>query len=151
MKPKKKILVLFFLFFFFSLQENLKYIYILYELVLNNFTIWIGRTLLLYQSLIINILITSTQNMSAVFEFDDLPQPSVLISLNDEEITESGYSSEVDTTEPRQIQLDEKLYEVPLDENFISSSLKTTPSAINQQLKVCLDDFEILKLLGRGA
>jgi hypothetical protein len=89
--------------------------------------------------------------MSAVFEFDDLPQPSVLISLNDEEITESGYSSEVDTTEPRQIQLDEKLYEVPLDENFISSSLKTTPSAINQQLKVCLDDFEILKLLGRGA
>lgn len=88
--------------------------------------------------------------MSAVFEFDDLPQLTVSISVNEEEVTESGYSSEVDVTEPRQIPSDEKLYEVPLDTNFISSSLTTTPSAKNQK-KVCLDDFEILKLLGRGA
>lgn len=84
--------------------------------------------------------------MSAVFEFDDFP--SALISVQDEEIMESGYSSEVDTTEPRRIPLDEKLYEVPLDENFISSSI-ITPSVSPQ--KVSLDDFEILKLLGRGA
>lgn len=83
--------------------------------------------------------------MSAVFEFDDFP--SALISVQDEEIIESGYSSEVDTTEPRRIPLDEKLYEVPLDENFISSII--TPSVSPQ--KVSLDDFEILKLLGRGA
>ncbi|KAI8081150.1 kinase-like domain-containing protein [Thamnidium elegans] len=84
--------------------------------------------------------------MTTVFEFDDLP--STLISTQDDEITESGYSSEVDTTEPRKIPMDAKLYEVPLDENFISSSISTAPSAPR---KVSLDDFEILKLLGRGA
>ncbi|KAI7892823.1 kinase-like domain-containing protein [Mucor mucedo] len=84
--------------------------------------------------------------MSAVFHFDDFP--SALRSVQDEEVTESGYSSEIDTTEPRQIPADEKLYEVPLDENFISSAV-TKPS-VNPQ-KVSLDDFEILKLLGRGA
>jgi hypothetical protein len=89
--------------------------------------------------------------MSAVFEFDDLP--SVLISTiaNEEEVIESGYSSEIDIAEARRRPLDEKLYEVPLDENFISSSLTTTRSATNVNRKVCLDDFEILKLLGRGA
>jgi hypothetical protein len=89
--------------------------------------------------------------MSAVFEFDDLP--SVLISTiaNEDQVIESGYSSETDITEARRMPLDEKLYEVPLDENFISSSLTTTRSAINVNRKVCLDDFEILKLLGRGA
>lgn len=84
--------------------------------------------------------------MTTVFEFDDLP--STLISKLDDEITESGYSSEVDTFEPRKIPMDAKLYEVPLDENFISSSISTAPSAPR---KVSLDDFEILKLLGRGA
>lgn len=85
--------------------------------------------------------------MSAVFEFDDLP--STLISNRDDEIAESGYSSEVDITESRKIPIDEKLYEVPLDTNYISSSIiSTTPSAPR---KVSLDDFEILKLLGRGA
>ncbi|GAA5797059.1 serine/threonine protein kinase Psk1 [Helicostylum pulchrum] len=84
--------------------------------------------------------------MTTVFEFDDLP--STLISTLDDEITESGYSSEVDTTEPRKIPMDAKLYEVPLEENFISSSISTAPSAPR---KVSLDDFEILKLLGRGA
>ncbi|GAA5806906.1 hypothetical protein MFLAVUS_000254 [Mucor flavus] len=84
--------------------------------------------------------------MTTVFEFDDLP--STLISTLDDEITESGYSSEVDTFEPRKIPMDAKLYEVPLDENFISSSISTAPSAPR---KVSLDDFEILKLLGRGA
>lgn len=85
--------------------------------------------------------------MSAVFHFDDFP--SALISVTqDEEVIESGYSSEIDTTESRQMPADEKLYEVPLDENFISSAV-TKPS-VNPQ-KVSLDDFEILKLLGRGA
>lgn len=89
--------------------------------------------------------------MSTVFEFDDLP--SVLISTiaHEEEVIESGYSSEIDTTEARKIPLGEKLYEVPLDENFISSSLTTAASATNVHRKVCLNDFEILKLLGRGA
>lgn len=82
--------------------------------------------------------------MSAVFEFDDLPT----ISTENEQVSESGYSSEVDSTEARKIPVDEKLYEVPLDENFISSSLTTTPSSVR---KVSLDDFEVLKLLGRGA
>ncbi|CAO3645811.1 unnamed protein product [Mucor hiemalis] len=82
--------------------------------------------------------------MSAVFEFDNLPT----ISTENEQVSESGYSSEVDSTEARKIPVDEKLYEVPLDENFISSSLTTTPSSVR---KVSLDDFEVLKLLGRGA
>jgi hypothetical protein len=87
--------------------------------------------------------------MSAVFEFDDLPTIAS-ISIQDEQISESGYSSEIDTTEARKIPKDEKLYEVPLDENFISSSLTTTTSTLVRN-KVSLDDFEILKLLGRGA
>lgn len=89
--------------------------------------------------------------MSAVFEFDDLPSIHVSTSATTtlEDISESGYSSEVDATEPTQIPLDEKLYEVPLAENFISSSLST--SLTKNSRKVSLDDFEILKLLGRGA
>ncbi|GAN07908.1 AGC family protein serine/threonine kinase domain-containing protein [Mucor ambiguus] len=90
--------------------------------------------------------------MSAVFEFDDLPSIHISRSATTatlEDISESGYSSEVDATEPTQIPLDEKLYEVPLAENFISSSLSTPLTRDNR--KVSLDDFEILKLLGRGA
>ncbi|KAG1441818.1 hypothetical protein G6F46_013236 [Rhizopus delemar] len=77
--------------------------------------------------------------MSAVFEFDDLPS-------HKPEIPEE----EDDTAKARDLPLDEKLYEVPLDESFISSSLTTTNLSISQR-KVTLDDFEILKLLGRGA
>lgn len=89
--------------------------------------------------------------MSAVFEFDDLPSVQVSTSSTTtlEDINESGYSSEIDVTEPTQIPSDEKLYEVPLAENFISSSLSTLSAKNNR--KVSLDDFEILKLLGRGA
>lgn len=85
--------------------------------------------------------------MSAVFEFDDLP--TTISTTENEQVSESGYSSEIDSTEARKIPVDEKLYEVPLDENFISSSLTTTPSSTVR--KVTLDDFEVLKLLGRGA
>ncbi|KAI8643415.1 kinase-like domain-containing protein [Parasitella parasitica] len=89
--------------------------------------------------------------MSAVFEFDDLPSIQTLTSSKTtlDDINESGYSSEVDAVEPTQIPLDKKLYEVPLAENFISSSL-STPVTKNTR-KVSLVDFEILKLLGRGA
>ena len=90
--------------------------------------------------------------MSAVFEFDDLPSIHVSTSATTatlEDISESGYSSEVDATEATHIPLDEKLYEVPLAENFISSSLSTPLTKDSR--KVSLDDFEILKLLGRGA
>ncbi|RCI04448.1 hypothetical protein CU098_013257, partial [Rhizopus stolonifer] len=62
--------------------------------------------------------------MSAVFEFDDLPSTQV-----SKENLESGYSSDTDAAEPKTLPLDEKLYEVELGENFISSSLKTTPAA----------------------
>lgn len=86
--------------------------------------------------------------MSAVFEFDDLPTTTISTTEN-EQVNESGYSSEIDSTEARKIPLDEKLYEVPLDENFISSSLTTTPTSAVR--KVTLGDFEVLKLLGRGA
>ncbi|KAI8372076.1 kinase-like domain-containing protein [Choanephora cucurbitarum] len=82
--------------------------------------------------------------MSAVFEFDDLP------SNHEANDPENDYSSDTDAAEAKTVPLDEKLYEVALGENFISSSLKTTPTA-NAHRKVCLDDFEILKLLGRGA
>jgi hypothetical protein len=87
--------------------------------------------------------------MSAVFEFDDLPSISISKDEAIAEATESGYSSENDTTEASIKALDEKLYEVSLNENYISSSVtNTTPSHSG---KVCLEDFEILKLLGRGA
>jgi hypothetical protein len=76
--------------------------------------------------------------MSAVFEFDDLPSHKPEIPEED------------DTAKARDLPSDEKLYEVPLDESFISSSLTTTNLSISQR-KVTLDDFEILKLLGRGA
>jgi hypothetical protein len=91
--------------------------------------------------------------MSSVFEFDDLPTTIKNMSIQDvEQMSESGYSSEIDATEPRKIPKDEKLYEVPLDENFISSSLTTSnTTTLNLGRKVSLDDFEILKLLGRGA
>lgn len=94
--------------------------------------------------------------MSAVFEFDDLPSSIKKMSIEKEEqpTTESGYSSDIDATEPRTIPLDEKTYEVPLHANFISSSIKTSTLNSNGILntkKVTLEDFEILKLLGRGA
>ncbi|KAI7907197.1 kinase-like domain-containing protein [Cokeromyces recurvatus] len=88
--------------------------------------------------------------MSAVFEFEDLPSSISNINL-DEDLVESGYSSEVDITEARTLPADEKLYEVALDENYISSSLTINSPLTSVNRKVCLDDFEMLKLLGRGA
>lgn len=89
--------------------------------------------------------------MSAVFEFDDLPCSVSKLHIEEPQQVESGYSSDIDTTEARSMPIDEKTYEVPLHENYISSSLKS--STLNNILnkKVVLDDFEILKLLGRGA
>ncbi|KAI8971732.1 kinase-like domain-containing protein [Mycotypha africana] len=89
--------------------------------------------------------------MSAVFEFDDLPAEAESVVLEETKNTESGYSSEADIAEPRQISSDEKLYEVALDESYISSSLNFSSHSPNKIEKVTLDDFEILKLLGRGA
>ncbi|CAO3616287.1 unnamed protein product [Cunninghamella echinulata] len=68
--------------------------------------------------------------------------------------TESGYSSEIDAAEPTPIPKDEKTYEVELGKKyFISSSVtgSDTPSSIQKKRKVGLEDFEIIKLLGRGA
>ncbi|CAO3608669.1 unnamed protein product [Cunninghamella blakesleeana] len=67
--------------------------------------------------------------------------------------TESGYSSEADAAEPTPIPRDEKVYEVELGKKyFISSSVtgSDTPTTLRKR-KVGLDDFEIIKLLGRGA
>ncbi|KAI8333378.1 kinase-like domain-containing protein [Chlamydoabsidia padenii] len=64
--------------------------------------------------------------------------------------TESGYSSEVDTPE----QPDETTYEVELGKkSYISSSVVDGPGDFEciKKKKVSLDDFEIIKLLGRGA
>ncbi|KAG1052365.1 hypothetical protein G6F46_001403 [Rhizopus delemar] len=83
--------------------------------------------------------------MSAVFEFDDLP-------THDEPLVDEAFVD--DAAKARDpAPLDENLYEVPLGENFISSSL-TEISALSTTIglkKVTIDDFEILKLLGRGA
>ncbi|KAJ8662271.1 hypothetical protein O0I10_001964 [Lichtheimia ornata] len=61
---------------------------------------------------------------------------------------ESGYASEADTAEPTPIPADEQLYEVSLDQDYISSSVKETQ---RPRKRVYKEDFEILKLLGRGA
>ena len=61
---------------------------------------------------------------------------------------ESGYASEADTAEPTPIPADEQLYEVSLDQDYVSSSVKETQPP---RKRVYKEDFEILKLLGRGA
>ncbi|KAL1934670.1 hypothetical protein VTP01DRAFT_6852 [Rhizomucor pusillus] len=94
--------------------------------------------------------------MSAVFEFDDeaLRRNSVDSLKHDDaadipaEVDESGYSSEIDAAEPTPIPADERLYEVALGKNYISSSVKDSSAPAK---RICIDDFEILKLLGRGA
>ncbi|KAF7729127.1 serine/threonine protein kinase psk1 [Apophysomyces ossiformis] len=85
--------------------------------------------------------------MSAVFEFDDDDELGGQ-NIRSQEEQESGYSSEIDAAEPTPIVADEKLYEVPIGEGFISSSVKES-SPLNR--KTTKDDFEVLKLLGRGA
>ncbi|ORZ24652.1 kinase-like domain-containing protein [Absidia repens] len=69
--------------------------------------------------------------------------------------TESGYSSEVDSAEPSCVPMDDTTYELELGKKlFISSSVTTGPDGfqcIMKKRKVSLDDFEIIKLLGRGA
>ncbi|KAI8391604.1 kinase-like domain-containing protein [Radiomyces spectabilis] len=94
--------------------------------------------------------------MSAVFEFDDDDLTDVCqnsktddLSHVDSDHVESGYSSETDAAEPTPVYADEKTYEVSLSENFISSSVKQT--VVDSKKKIGKDDFEILKLLGRGA
>ncbi|KAI8100028.1 kinase-like domain-containing protein [Halteromyces radiatus] len=66
---------------------------------------------------------------------------------------ESGYSSEVDAPEPTLIQPNETTYEVELGrKSFISSSVTTGDiQTMKKKRKVSLDDFDIIKLLGRGA
>lgn len=61
---------------------------------------------------------------------------------------ESGYASEADTAEPTPIPADERLYEVSLDQDYVSSSVKETQQP---RKRVYKEDFEVLKLLGRGA
>ncbi|KAI9032621.1 kinase-like domain-containing protein [Phycomyces nitens] len=88
--------------------------------------------------------------MSAVFKFDDEGDLSAL-NLDDpvdlECIPESAYSSDTDTVEPTPIPSDERLYEVELTLDFVSSSVKDTKG----RRKVTKTDFEVIKLLGRGA
>jgi hypothetical protein len=68
---------------------------------------------------------------------------------------ESGYSSEVDLPELICQPADETTYEVELGKkSYISSSVVDGPGdfqSIKKKRKVSLDDFEIIKLLGRGA
>lgn len=78
--------------------------------------------------------------MSAMFEFDDLPS-------QDHQVIDEAFVD--DAAKARDPAFDEKLYEVPLGEDFISSSL-TTKTTFGLK-KVTSEDFEILKLLGRGA
>ena len=88
--------------------------------------------------------------MSAVFEFDEADLAITHADRSDDEAHcagESGYSSEDDAPEPTPILADERLYEVPLAEDYISSSVKNAPL----KRKACKDDFDVLKVLGRGA
>ncbi|KAG2225312.1 hypothetical protein INT45_005556 [Circinella minor] len=99
--------------------------------------------------------------MSAVFEFDeaDLAITGGDHTDGEEDVghngvsthngLESGYASENDTAEPIPISADERLYEVPLAEDFISSSVQESKRKHNK--KACKDDFDVLKVLGRGA
>lgn len=112
--------------------------------------------------------------MSAVFEFDDedlaaLQRRSIdgHLELGNTDVgsddrmdsnnngtlavgggLESGYASEADTAEPTPIPADERLYEVSLDQDYVSSSVKETQ---RPRKRVYKEDFEVLKLLGRGA
>jgi hypothetical protein len=71
---------------------------------------------------------------------------------------ESGYSSEIDDPEPSRLRGGEQDTTVEFElgkKSFISSSVTHSSGDMsfikNKQHKVCLDDFEIIKLLGRGA
>ncbi|KAI7855446.1 serine/threonine protein kinase Psk1 [Circinella umbellata] len=99
--------------------------------------------------------------MSAVFEFDeadlaitggdhtDGEEDDGHNGVSTHNALESGYASENDTAEPILISADERLYEVPLAEDFISSSVQESKRKHNK--KACKDDFNVLKVLGRGA
>lgn len=102
--------------------------------------------------------------MSAVFEFDDEDLQMLGRENNDHDKSdqqddddepeqESGYSSEVDAAEPTPVPSNERLYEVALDKNYVSSSVKEESIATGavRHKKVGIDDFEVLMLLGRGA
>ncbi|KAI8139689.1 kinase-like domain-containing protein [Fennellomyces sp. T-0311] len=89
--------------------------------------------------------------MSAVFEFDEADLAITHGDRSDDDAHiggESGYSSENDAPEPTPILADERLYEVPLAEDYISSSVRASKPI---QKKACKDDFDVLKVLGRGA
>ncbi|KAI9320092.1 kinase-like domain-containing protein [Dichotomocladium elegans] len=96
--------------------------------------------------------------MSAVFQFDDEELASLQHSNSHDTAPEvltgqeSGYSSENDSPEPTLIPEDERTYEVLLDKEFISSSVKSeTMFSPQRKRKVYKEDFEMLKVLGRGA
>ncbi|KAI9252399.1 kinase-like domain-containing protein [Phascolomyces articulosus] len=97
--------------------------------------------------------------MSAVFEFDEADLAITGGDHSDDDDDdgnhvstpnglESGYASENDTAEPTPISADERLYEVPLAEDFISSSVQESK---RKHKKACKNDFDVLKVLGRGA
>ncbi|KAI9314502.1 kinase-like domain-containing protein [Dichotomocladium elegans] len=103
--------------------------------------------------------------MSSVFHFEDedlaalqrksIDESAFISRLDDLSLRdpatgqESGYSSENDTAEPIRVSADERLYEVSLNQDFVSSSVKDE-SKIPRK-RVYKEDFEVLKLLGRGA
>lgn len=91
--------------------------------------------------------------MSTVFEFED----EDLAALQRRSSHDSacyrgnGYASEDDTTAPSRASMDGRLYEVSLDEIFVASSVREKSTSHKQRQRVNRDDFEMLKVLGRGA
>lgn len=92
--------------------------------------------------------------MSTVFEFED----EDLAALQRRSSHDSacyrggeGHASEDDTTAPSRASMDGRLYEVSLDEIFVASSVRENSTSPKRRPKVNRDDFEMLKVLGRGA
>ncbi|KAI7862609.1 kinase-like domain-containing protein [Spinellus fusiger] len=91
--------------------------------------------------------------MSAVFKFDDEGDFNALSAHNTpipdtKSDTQPDTQSDTDVFEPVTIPCDQKLYQVELKLDFVSSSVKNTGY---EHHKVSKDDFENIKLLGRGA
>jgi hypothetical protein len=97
--------------------------------------------------------------MSALFSFDHDDHPSLRLSTaSQDHFDEPSISNSEDPLDPlseeilsksysEQCLRDESIYEVPLDEDFASSNAQEALS----NRKVTKDDFEQLKVIGRGA
>lgn len=92
--------------------------------------------------------------MSTVFEFEDEDLAALQRRSSHDSACYRGNeyaSQDDDTTAPSRASMDGRLYEVSLDEIFVASSVREKNTSYQRRQKVTKDDFEMLKVLGRGA